>query len=136
MKINTDKLVSYLKTIYNVWDFPLISKTKSLFAWIGLITGIYLIIFFMTIRPQEVQNSQAIVDSLKEDLMTNENTIKDINDQNTKLLEQNVVLEKKLEKIQKDFENKKKKYEKEIARLNNLSNKQLSKLFADTFEEI
>lgn len=136
MKINTDKLVSYLKTIYNVWDFPVISKTKSLFAWIGLITGIYLIIFFMTIRPQEVQNSQAIVDSLKEDLMTNENTIKDINDQNTKLLEQNVVLEKKLEKIQRDFENKKKKYEKEIARLNNLSNKQLSKLFADTFEEI
>ena len=62
--------------------------------------------------------------------------IKTLNGQNTKLLEQNLVLEKKLEQIQKDFETKKKKYEKEIARLNNLSNKQLSKLFADTFEEI
>lgn len=136
MKINTDKIVSYLKTLYNVWDLPIITKTKSLFAWIGLITGIYLILFFMTIRPQEVQNTQIIVDSLKKNLVTNENTIKEINNQNNKLLEQNDILEKKLEKIQKDFEIKNKKYEKEIARLNNLSNKQLSKLFTDTFEEI
>lgn len=136
MKINSEKLISSLKTIYNVWDFPLISKTKSFFAWIGLITGIYLIIFFMTIRPQEIQDNRDLVDTLKNDLVTNENTIKDINDQNTRLFEQNEILEKKLEKIQKDFEIKKKKYEKEIARLNNLSNKQLSKLFADTFEEI
>jgi len=136
MKINSEKIFGYLKSIYNIWDFPFISKLKSFFAWIGLITGTYLVIFFLTIRPQETQNNQIKVDSLKKDLASNMTEIKTLNGQNTKLLEQNLVLEKKLEQIQKDFETKKKKYEKEIARLNNLSNKQLSKLFADTFEEI
>lgn len=136
MQINWNQVKNYLIKLYNIWDKPILTKIKSLFAWIGFLTSSYLIVFFLTLRPNEMKNFENQLSTLENNLVSNQKEIKKLNNQNQNLLEENTSLEQKLEKIQQDYQTQKKKYEKEIARLNNLSNKQLSKLFADTFQEI
>jgi peptidoglycan hydrolase CwlO-like protein len=136
MRNNINLVLRYLEKIYKVWELPFISQFKNLFAWIGLLTGIYLLIFLLTIRPNEVANFEQKEKELEKNISENQNQIKDLNRNNKDLLSQNEELEEKLKKIQEKYIIQQKKYEKEISRINNLSNKQLSRLFAESFEEI
>lgn len=132
---NLEKVLRFLERIYKVWDLPLISQFKSLFAWIGLLTGIYLLFFFLSIRPTEVGQIKEKEKQYQQDLSNNEVEIENLGRENEKLFKENDELEKELQKIQSDYQKQKKKYEKQISYLNNLSNKQLSRLFSESFKE-
>jgi len=131
-----DQILNVLNKIYKIWDYPFISNFKTLFAWIGLITGLYLIVFFLTIRPNEMSVVKEKEKSLEKNITENEKQISQLNKQNSEIFAENEKLEKELKKSQEQYQNQKKKYEKEISRINSLSNKQLSKLFAESFKEI
>ena len=134
-KIDKELILNYLKKILGVWDNPILSKVKNVFAWIGVFTSLYLIFFFSITRPQEIKESQ-------ERAKIQENEIQDFSKRVIKLEKQKetlekevVILQNELEDLQKESDKNKKEYEKKVRYISNLSNNQLSKLFADTFKD-
>lgn len=134
-KIDKELILNYLKKILGVWDNPILSKVKNVFAWIGVFTSLYLIFFFSFTRPQEIKESQ-------EREKIQENEIQDFSKRVIKLEKQKetlekevVILQNELEDLQKESDKNKKEYEKKVRYISNLSNNQLSKLFADTFKD-
>ena len=134
-KINKEVVLGYLKKIVGVWDNPLLSKPKNIFAWVGVFTTLYLVFFFSFTRPQEIKESQ-------EKFNQYEKEIKGFDKQISKLEKERLVLESEVTKLEtelEDMSNKskqnKQKYEREVRHISNLSDNKLSKLFADTFKE-
>lgn len=134
-KINKEVVLGYLKKIVGVWDNPLLSKPKNIFAWVGVFTTLYLVFFFSFTRPQNIKESQDRVNQYEKE-------IKDFNKQISKLEKERLVLESEVTELEtelKDLSNKsdknKKKYEREVRYISNLSHNELSELFADTFKE-
>lgn len=134
-KIDKELVLHYLKKILGVWDNPILSKVKNVFAWIGVFTSLYLFFFFSFSRPQEIKDSE-------QREKTQENKIENFSKQVIKLEKQREILEKEvvilqneLKDLQKESDKNKKDYEKKVRYISNLSNNQLSKLFADTFKE-
>jgi septal ring factor EnvC (AmiA/AmiB activator) len=134
-KINKEVVLGYLKKIVGVWDNPLLSKPKNIFAWVGVFTTLYLVFFFSFTRPQNIKESQDRINQYEKE-------IKDFNKQISKLEKERLVLESEVTELEtelKDLSNKsdknKQKYEREVRYISNLSHNELSELFADTFKE-
>lgn len=135
ININKEVVLDTLKKILGIWDLPILSKVKNIFAWIGVFTSVYLIIFFSFTRPLDIKESEDKISQYEKE-------IKEFNKQVTTLEKQKLELESEIGGLEKDLaevedkSNKnKEKYEKQIRYISNLSNNKLSKLFADTFKE-
>lgn len=136
-KINISKevVLDYLKKILGIWDLPILSKVKNIFAWIGVFTSVYLIFFFSFTKPQDIKES-------KDKISQYEKEIKEFNKQVTRLEKQKLelesevtVLEKELDELADKSQKNKQKYEKEVRYISNLSHNELSELFANTFQD-
>lgn len=135
ININKEVVLDTLKKILGIWDLPILSKVKNIFAWIGVFTSVYLIIFFSFTRPSDIKESEDKISQYQKE-------IEEFNKQVTTLEKQKLELESEIGGLEKDLaevedkSNKnKEKYEKQIRYISNLSNNKLSKLFADTFKE-
>lgn len=133
-KIDKELVLTYLKKIYGVWDNPILSKVKNGFAWVGVITSVYLIFFFSFTRPQNIEESQDRINQFEKE-------IKDYNKQVSKLEKEREILESEVVDLENELNDlvsksnkNKQKYEKEVRYISNLSHNELSELFADTFK--
>lgn len=133
--INKEVVLQYLKKILGIWDYPLLSKVKNIFAWVGVFTTAYLIFFFSFTRPQDIKESEDRVNQYEKEINNYSKQLSNLEKEKKELETDVLDLKSDLEDLSIESNKNKQKYEKEIRYITNLSNNKLSKLFADTFED-
>jgi len=108
---------------------------RNLFAVLGVFTTVYLIFFLTVTKPAMIQESEKKIETLNKEIKENNKQITKLEKENKKISNQVDKLNNELGDLQ--IKNKKyvKDYEKNIGRISSMSNNQLSRTFADSFDE-
>lgn len=137
MKMNNILSVSknfFLEKVVNRYP-KTFSFVRNLFAVLGVFTSLYLIFFLSFQRPQMIQESENKIKMLNKEIKENNKEISRLEKENKKIVDQVGKLNDQLTDLQ--IKNKKyvKDYEKNVGRISTMSNNQLSRAFADAFDE-
>lgn len=108
---------------------------RNLFAVLGVFTTIYVIFFLTVTKPAMIEESELKIKTLNKEIKENNKQITKLEKENKKISNQVEKLNNELGDLQ--IKNKKyvKDYEKNIGRISSMSNNQLSRTFADSFDE-
>lgn len=108
---------------------------RNLFAVLGVFTTIYVIFFLTVTKPAMIEESELKIKTLNKEIKENNKQITKLEKENKKISNQVEKLNDELGDLQ--IKNKKyvKDYEKNIGRISSMSNNQLSRTFADSFDE-
>lgn len=109
------------------------SFVRNLFAVLGVFTTVYILFFFLVQKPKMIAESEAKVKSLEKEIKNGEKVISKLEKENKKIYGEINGLNKDLEQLKNKSEKYRKQYEKQVNNINNLSDKQLSRVFADEF---
>lgn len=108
---------------------------RNLFAFLGLFTTLYLIFLLAILKPKMIQESENKIQLLNQEIKENDKQISKLEKENKKISSQVEKLNDQLGDLQ--IKNKKyvKEHEKNTNRISSMSNNQLSRVFADSFDE-
>ena len=108
---------------------------RNLFAFLGLFTTLYLIFLLAILKPKMIQESENKIQLLTQEIKENDKQISKLEKENKKISIQMEKLNDQLGDLQ--IKNKKyvKEHEKNTNRISSMSNNQLSRVFADSFDE-
>lgn len=108
---------------------------RNLFAFLGLFTTLYLIFLLAILKPKMIQESENKIQLLTQEIKENDKQISKLEKENKKISNQMEKLNDQLGDLQ--IKNKKyvKEHEKNTNRIASMSNNQLSRVFADSFDE-
>jgi len=108
---------------------------RNLFAFLGLFTTLYLIFLLAILKPKMIQESENKIQLLNQEIKENDKQISKLEKENKKISNQMEKLNDQLGDLQ--IKNKKyvKEHEKNTNRISSMSNNQLSRVFADSFDE-
>ena len=108
---------------------------RNLFAFLGLFTTLYLIFLLAILKPKMIQESENKIQLLNQEIKENDKQISKLEKENKKISNQVEKLNDQLGDLQ--IKNKKyvKEHEKNTNRISSMSNNQLSRVFADSFDE-
>ena len=108
---------------------------RNLFAILGLFTTLYLIFLLAILKPKMIQESENKIQLLNQEIKENDKQISKLEKENKKISNQVEKLNDQLGDLQ--IKNKKyvKEHEKNTNRISSMSNNQLSRVFADSFDE-
>ena len=108
---------------------------RNLFAFLGLFTTLYLIFLLAILKPKMIQESENKIQLLNQEIKENDKQISKLEKENKKISNQVEKLNDQLGDLQ--IKNKKyvKEHEKNTTRISSMSNNQLSRVFADSFDE-
>lgn len=108
---------------------------RNLFAFLGLFTTLYLIFLLAILKPKMIQESENKIQLLTQEIKENDKQISKLEKENKKISNQMEKLNDQLGDLQ--IKNKKyvKEHEKNTNRISSMSNNQLSRVFADSFDE-
>ena len=108
---------------------------RNLFAFLGLFTTLYLIFLLAILKPKMIQESENKIQLLTQEIKENDKQISKLEKENKKISNQVEKLNDQLGDLQ--IKNKKyvKEHEKNTNRISSMSNNQLSRVFADSFDE-
>lgn len=108
---------------------------RNLFAFLGLFTTLYLIFLLAILKPKMIQESENKIQLLTQEIKENDKQISKLEKENKKISSQVEKLNDQLGDLQ--IKNKKyvKEHEKNTNRISSMSNNQLSRVFADSFDE-
>ena len=108
---------------------------RNLFAFLGLFTTLYLIFLLTILKPKMIQESENKIQLLNQEIKENDKQISKLEKENKKISNQVEKLNDQLGDLQ--IKNKKyvKEHEKNTNRISSMSNNQLSRVFADSFDE-
>jgi septal ring factor EnvC (AmiA/AmiB activator) len=108
---------------------------RNLFAFLGLFTTLYLIFLLAILKPKMIQESENKIQLLNQEIKENDKQISKLEKENKKISNQMEKLNDQLGDLQ--IKNKKyvKEHEKNTSRISSMSNNQLSRVFADSFDE-
>ena len=111
------------------------SFVRNLFAFLGLFTTLYLIFLLAILKPKMIQESENKIQLLTQEIKENDKQISKLEKENKKISNQVEKLNDQLGDLQ--IKNKKyvKEHEKNTNRISSMSNNQLSRVFADSFDE-
>lgn len=111
------------------------SFVRNLFAVLGVFTSLYLVFFLMVSKPKMIQESENKIKLLNVEIKENNKQISNLEKENKKISNQVDKLTDQLGDLQ--IKNKKyvKEHEKNTSRISSMSNNQLSRAFADSFDE-
>jgi cell division protein FtsB len=111
------------------------SFVRNLFAFLGLFTTLYLIFLLAILKPKMIQESENKIQLLNQEIKENDKQISKLEKENKKISNQVEKLNDQLGDLQ--IKNKKyvKEHEKNTYRIASMSNNQLSRVFADSFDE-
>jgi cell division protein FtsB len=111
------------------------SFVRNLFAVLGLFTTLYLIFLLAILKPKMIQESENKIQLLNQEIKENNKQISKLEKENKKISNQVEKLNDQLGDLQ--IKNKKyvKEHEKNTSRISSMSNNQLSRVFADNFDE-
>jgi cell division protein FtsB len=111
------------------------SFVRNLFAVLGLFTTLYLIFLLAILKPKMIQESENKIQLLNQEIKENNKQISKLEKENKKISNQVEKLNDQLGDLQ--IKNKKyvKEHEKNTSRISSMSNNQLSRVFADSFDE-
>lgn len=111
------------------------SVVKNLFALLGVVTLIYLIFFLGITKPDMIKDSQGKIKVLTQVIETNNKEISKLERENKKIVSDLKDLNEELSDLQ--IKNKKyvNDYEKNIARISNMSDNDLTRAFTKSFPQ-
>lgn len=123
-------MVNVLTKYPNTFSF-----VRNLFAILGLFTTLYLIFLLAILKPKMIQESENKIQLLNQEIKENDKQISKLEKENKKISNQVEKLNDQLGDLQ--IKNKKyvKEHEKNTNRISSMSNNQLSRVFADSFDE-
>jgi len=137
MKINSIiSAINGLTKTYIIDKFPeTFYFLKNLFAILGVFTSVYLLFFFGVTKPLIVKESQEKIEVLTQEIETNNKEILKLDRENKKIVSDLEDLNEQLSDLQ--IKNKKyvKDYEKNITRISNMSNNDLTRTFTNAFPQ-
>lgn len=111
------------------------STLKNLFAIIGVFASIYLLFFLGVTKPNMIKESEVKIEVLTQVIETNNKEISKLERENKKIVSNLKDLNEELSDLQ--IKNKKyvNDYEKNIARISNMSDNDLTRTFTKAFPQ-
>lgn len=132
-------IISVVKNFFTTHVIEKYPKTfsfvRNLLAVLGIFTTLYLVFFLTVTKPQMIQESEEKIKMLNQEIKDNNKEISKLEKENKKIVGEIGKLNTQLSDLQ--IKNKKyvKDYEKNIGRISTMSNNELSRTFADSFDE-